>query len=45
MRSAAAALAQENMELRLHIEHLETEIRTLEQALSRQSRELLGIGE
>lgn len=45
MRAAAAALAHENTELRLRIERLEGEIRTLEQALSRQSRELLGIGE
>jgi len=45
MRATAAALALENAQLRLRIERLEEDIRTVEQALSRETRELLGIGE
>lgn len=45
LRDAATALTRDNAQLRERLAQLEAEIRTVEQALSRQSRELLGVSE
>lgn len=44
-RNAAAALALENAHLHARADRLQEEIRSLEQALSLETRKLLGVGE
>jgi hypothetical protein len=45
MRATAAALGEESAQLRARIERIEKEIQRIEQGLSRQTRELLGVQE